>query len=156
MALLNVALADAAIASWKAKYLFDIWRPIDAIRSAASEANSSTDDRANWLPLLKTPPFPSYTSGHSTFSGAAAAVLTALFGDHYVFSSTSDGHTGLTQLTFDTVVERSFTDFWSAAEEAGMSRIYGGIHFQFDNLAGLEVGRKIGEYVARNLLLARE
>ncbi len=80
MALLNYALADAGIVSWDAKYAYNIWRPIDAIRQADSDGNANTIQNGNWTPLISTPSFPSYTSGHSTFSGAAAAVLTELFG----------------------------------------------------------------------------
>jgi membrane-associated phospholipid phosphatase len=91
-----------------------------------------------WTPLLATPPFPSYVSGHSTFSGAAAAVLTSFFGPRTSFTATSDDLPGVT---------RRFRDFTSAAAEAGMSRIYGGIHYQFDNQDGLRLGRQIGQYV---------
>jgi hypothetical protein len=129
-ALLNVALADAAIVCWDCKYRFDVWRPVTAIRQTDS----------TWMPLLPTPPFPAYTSGHSSFSGAASAALAAFFGtDRVSFSSTSDGLLG---------VSRSFKSFSSAAEEAGMSRIYGGIHWSFDNTNGLACGREVGEYVA--------
>ena len=70
-ALLNIALADAGISAWDAKYAFDLWRPIDAIRRGDTDGNDATIADPTWTPLLKTPPFPTYTSGHSTFSGAA-------------------------------------------------------------------------------------
>jgi hypothetical protein len=131
-ALLNVAMADAAIVCWECKFRFDFWRPVTAIREAGQD----------WTPLLPTPPFPAYTSGHSSFSGAAAAALAAYFGtDEVRFSTTSDGLPG---------VVRSFGSFSAAAEEAGMSRIYGGIHWSFDNAAGLKCGRDVGEYVDRH------
>ncbi len=88
MALLNLALADAAIASWDAKYAFEIWRPIDAIREASTDGNAATVADTAWRPLLNTPSFPSYTSGQSTFSGAAAEVLSTLFGENFSFSTT--------------------------------------------------------------------
>ncbi|MHB0961457.1 MAG: dockerin type I domain-containing protein [Pirellulaceae bacterium] len=144
LALLNLALADAGIAAWDAKYAYDLWRPIDAIRRAAEDDNAATVADTTWLPLIRTPPFPAYTSGHSTFSGAAAAVLTGLFGDDLAFASRSDGHTGLTQKPLTKVLTREFSSFQAAAEEAGLSRIYGGIHFQFDNSTGLAVGSAIG------------
>jgi hypothetical protein len=141
-AMLNVALADAAIACWDCKFGFDFWRPVTAIRSADSLQNGSLAADPNWEPLLPTPPFPSYTSGHSTFSGAAAAVLAAFFGsDRVSFVTTSDALPG---------VIRRFDSFSAAANEAGMSRIYGGIHWQFDNTAGLDGGRRVGEYVSTN------
>ncbi|MDZ4849691.1 MAG: phosphatase PAP2 family protein [Pirellulaceae bacterium] len=154
LALVNLAVADAGIASWDAKYYYDLWRPVDAIRDADSDGNVATVADTNWLPLLKTPPFPTYTSGHSTFSGAAAAVLTKLFGDNYVFISTADGHTGLAQrpLADSLITTREFTSFDQAAHEAGISRIYGGIHFTFDNTAGLATGKSIGEFVANGML----
>ncbi|WP_162275923.1 phosphatase PAP2 family protein [Roseimaritima ulvae] len=153
-ALVNYALADAGIASWDAKYGYDFWRPIDAIRYAETDGNASTVTVENWLPLVATPPFPTYTSGHSTFSGAAAEVLTGLFGDNFAFSSEIDRRPSAAQkpLAEDRIVTRHFTSFWHAAEEAGISRIYGGIHFDFDNTAGLESGRGVGQWVATRLL----
>jgi membrane-associated phospholipid phosphatase len=140
-ALLNVCLADAGILCWVIKFTYDYWRPITAIQRADVDDNPSTEPDPNWQPLLETPPFPSYTSGHSTFSGAGAAALASFFGtDTIPFASTSEGLPG---------VRRSFPGFWAAAQEAGMSRIYGGIHYQFDNTDGLAVGRALALYVAR-------
>jgi hypothetical protein len=141
-AALNVAQADAAICCWDTKYTYSFWRPITAIRKADTDSNAGTTADTTWTSLLATPNFPAYTSGHSTFSGAGAAVLTSLYGDNYKFSTTSPGLPGVT---------RSFTSFNQAADEAGMSRIYGGIHFMSDNTAGLATGKKIGEYVTDNL-----
>jgi hypothetical protein len=147
-ATLNVALADAAICCWESKYKFDFWRPVTAIRTAAKLNNSAVTADPEWLPLLPTPPFPSYVSGHSTFSGAAAAVLTAFFGkDDVPFYSISDAMPG---------VRRRFKSFSEAASEAGMSRVYGGIHYGFDNTDGLKLGREIGEHVAKNFFKAKE
>lgn len=141
-AMLNVALADAAICCWEGKFEFDYWRPITAIRAANQLANPALTADPNWVPLLTTPPFPSYASGHSTFSSAAAAVLANFFGsDEFRFSTTAEDLPGVT---------RSFDRFSAAANEAGMSRIYGGIHWAFDNRDGLAAGRKIGDYVSRS------
>jgi len=143
-ALLNLALADAAIASWDCKYQFHYWRPIEGIRAAPPDADPARRGDPAWTPLLATPPFPSYTSGHSTFSGAAAAVLANYFGTDAVrFTVGSDALPGVT---------RSFTRFSEAAAEAGRSRIYGGIHWEFDNSAGLASGRALGDYVSRSYL----
>jgi hypothetical protein len=149
MALLNVALADAGISCWDAKYHYDLWRPIDAIRKADTDGNPSTVQDALWTPLLVTPPFPAYTSGHSTFSAASARVLTRLFGEDYPFSTQLDQPTNSNQINFDPAkrVIRSFNGFDQAAEEASMSRIYGGIHFIFDGQEGLSAGYSIGELV---------
>ncbi len=156
-ALLNIALADAGIASWDAKYAYGVWRPIDAIRKADADGSPDTIQDVTWLPLLATPPFPSYTSGHSTFSGAAAIVLTSIFGDNVTFVSRADAHDASNQkpLPVEQRSVRSFSSFWQAAEEAGASRIYGGIHFSFDNTAGLETGKSVAEYVIANQLLER-
>ena len=136
-ALLNLALADAGIVAWDCKYHYQVWRPIQAIRVSDP----------GWTPLLPTPPFPSFTSGHSTFSGAAAAALEAFFGtDEVPFASASEGLPGVT---------RTFTSFSSAAAEAGRSRIYGGIHWEFDNAEGLASGRALAKYVSRNYLVPR-
>ncbi len=141
-AALDVAQADAAICCWDTKYTYSRWRPITAIRNADTDDNANTTVDTTWTSLLTTPNFPSYTSGHSTFSGAAAAVLTNLYGDNYKFSTTGPGLPGVT---------RSFTSFNQAADEAGMSRIYGGIHFMSDNIAGLAAGKKVGGYITENL-----
>jgi len=139
---LNVALADAAITCWEAKYTYDLWRPVTAIDLGDLDGNPLTVADPSWRPLIATPPFPEYTSGHSTFSGAAGTILTAEFGDNYAFttgtSSTDPAIAGVT---------RSFSSFTEAAEEAGRSRIYGGIHFEFANQNGLESGRQIAEWV---------
>ncbi len=141
-AAIDVAEADAAISCWDAKYTYNRWRPITAIRNADKDGNDNTTVDTSWTSLLTTPNFPAYTSGHSTFSSAAAAVLTSLYGDNYSFSTTGPGLPGVT---------RNFTSFSQAADEAGMSRIYGGIHFMSDNIAGLANGKKVGEYIVQNL-----
>lgn len=139
---LDIALADAAIVSWRTKYAYNFWRPITAIRNADTDGNASTIADPTWEPLIATPPFPDYTSGHSTFSGAAADILGAQFGANYAFDTQSD--TG--SLT------RSFTSFRQAADEAGMSRIYGGIHYMKANVDGLTTGRRIAARVLANTI----
>jgi membrane-associated phospholipid phosphatase len=146
-ALLNIAEADAQIACWDAKYTYNLWRPVTAIRAADTDGNPDTAPDATWTPLLTTPNFPSYTSAHSTLSAAAAGVLTALFGSDYHFTVVSDSLPGVT---------RSFDSFGAAAAEAGRSRIYGGIHYQFDNLNGQAVGAEVADYVVANVLLPRD
>ena len=129
---LNVAVADAGIAVAEAKYNYRFWRPITAIREGAAGAPANPD----WSPLLTTPNHPSYISGHSSFSGAAATVLTARFGARE-FSFASSGTPGVT---------RDFVNFQQAAEEAAMSRMYAGIHYPFDNADGLAAGRAVGTW----------
>jgi hypothetical protein len=143
-ALLSITVADAAIVSWDVKYAYNNWRPVTGIQHADQDGNPDTEADPSWLPLIATPPFPSYSSGHSTFSGSSARLLAHFFGtDEIAFSTTSDGLPGVT---------RSFDSFSQAAEEAGQSRIYGGIHWQFDNQAGLESGRELADLVFFNFL----
>jgi membrane-associated phospholipid phosphatase len=143
-ALLNIATADALIASWDAKYTYNFWRPVTAIRFPGDNSlNPATVSDPTWTPLIVTPNFPSYMSAHSTVSSAAATVLTSLFGPDYAFTTGSDGLPGVT---------RSYSSFDAAAAEAGQSRIYGGIHFQFDNRAGLATGSALGQFVFQNFL----
>ncbi|WP_019498655.1 vanadium-dependent haloperoxidase [Pseudanabaena sp. PCC 6802] len=142
-ALLNIALADAGIAAWDAKYAYEFWRPVNAIRQADLDNNPQTVADTTWDSLIATPPFPEYVSGHSTFSGAADAILTNFFGDNIDFTATSIGLPG---------VSRSYSSFATAADEAGMSRIYGGIHFLAADVDGLNAGRALGNYVFDNFL----
>jgi len=144
-AMLNIATADALISCWDAKYAYSFWRPVTAIRAADTDGNDATEQDMNWSPLLVTPNFPSYTSAHSTVSGAAAEVLTALFGDHYQFTVSA----------ISVTYTRSFGSFEAAAAEAGRSRIYGGIHFTFDNVNGLAAGGHVADYVLGNFLKPR-
>jgi membrane-associated phospholipid phosphatase len=138
-ALLDIALADAAICAWDAKYTFHFWRPVTAIAFAEPELD--------WMPLLVTPPFPEYTSGHSTFSGAGATVLPLFYGtENLPFTVGSDFLPG---------VYRSFSTPFDAAEEAGVSRIYGGIHFHSANVDGLQAGSSIGEWTVTHYLLPK-
>jgi hypothetical protein len=147
-ALLNVALSDAAISCWDAKYVYDLWRPVTAIRAADTDGNPATLTDATWTPLIATPPFPAYTSGHSTFSAAAAAVLASFYGtDDVHFVTSTDDLPGVT---------RAFDSFSDAAAEAGMSRIYGGIHWSFDNTAAQPAGAAIAQYVVHHILQPNE
>jgi membrane-associated phospholipid phosphatase len=147
-ALLNIGMADAAISCWDAKYVFNYWRPVTGIREAANDGNGETVADPTWTPLIATPPFPGYTSGHSTFSGVTAAVLTSFFGTNDVsFTLPSED---------PSVGARSFTSFSQAAAESAVSRLYGGIHWSFDNIVGLTAGTALGQYVVANFLKAVE
>ena len=129
LARLGVAVADGFIGCWQAKYQYDLIRPISYIRRVIDP---------KWEPLLNTPPFPEYPSGHSTQSGAAAAVLTNLFGENFAFEDKTGSHAGL--------APRNFASFNAAADDAGISRLYGGIHFRAAIERGLEQGRCIGAF----------
>ena len=150
LALLDIAMADALIASWDAKFAYNYVRPVTAINNGDSDPNPDTAGDAAWSPLLTTPGHPSYMSAHSSISAAAATALGDFFGtDSIAFSDTAELTPGGVQVT------RSFDGFWDAAQEAGVSRIYGGIHWSFDNEAGLQAGRSVGEFIADNLLRPR-
>src|SRR5262249_39646162 len=121
-ALLNMAMADAAICAWDAKYTYDFWRPVTAIRNGDTDGNAATTPNPpapadpSWTSFIVTPPFPDYVSGHSTFSGAASTVLAMFYGTNDVpFTVGSDGDAGAT---------RSFQTFSAAATEAALSRLY--------------------------------
>ena len=143
---LHFALADAGISAWFQKYESNQWRPITAIREAATNPEYNpkgiTGD-AEWEPFLDNPPFPDYTSGHSTFSGAAAEILTNTFGENYSFEATSQDVGG---------VARSYDSFDEAAKEVALSRIYGGVHTRSSSFEGLEAGHAVGSEVYGELL----
>ena len=147
-ALLNMATADAAIAAWDAKFDAALWRPVTAI--LLDDGNPSTLADPTWTSLLSTPPFPAYTSGHSTFSAAAGGVLSDYFDTDLLNFSVVTEDT----LNLAPGYTRNFTSISDAVDEAGMSRIYGGIHFQFDNEDGKIAGAQIGDYVTANYLRA--
>jgi membrane-associated phospholipid phosphatase len=149
-ALLNFAMADAMITSWNTKFEYNYVRPVTAIRNAANDGNPATTADPTWTPLLVTPPHPSYNSGHSTLSGSAATILADFFGtDAIAFTDTAESAPG------GSLITRSFDGFWDAAREAASSRLYAGIHWSFDNEAGLDAGRNVGSFIADNLLRPR-
>ncbi len=129
-ALVGMTLHDAFISCWKEKYESNRIRPETVI-------NQNLDEK--WKPLLQTPPFPEYTSGHSVISAASSVVLTHYFGDNFDFIDTSEIYFGLP--------ERQFSSFYLAADEAAISRLYGGIHFRDAIEQGVIQGRKIGEMI---------
>jgi hypothetical protein len=155
-ALLAIAQADAAISAWDSKFVYDHFRPITAITEEAHlDGNPATALDPTWVSLLPTPPFPSYTSGHSTFSAASARILALFYGtDAIAFSGAAPDPQRWPDVLPGVV--RSWTSLSQAAEEAGQSRIYGGIHWQYDNQAALEAGAAIGEYVFGKVLQPRD
>lgn len=130
LARLGIATADGFIGCWNAKYQYDLLRPVTYIKKHIDP---------KWESLLITPPFPEYPSGHSTLSGAAAEVLTAIYGDNFAFEDKTHERDGLKA--------RRFASFHAAAEEAALSRLFGGIHFRAAIERGLEQGRCIGAFV---------
>lgn len=165
-ALINLAMADAGIASWETKYTYNVWRPITAIRRADGDGNPNTLGDPNWMPLGApqnngggdnfTPPFPAYTSGHATFGAALFRTLTDFYGtDRITFSVTSDEFNGMTRDQNNAVrpiATRTYTSFSQAAEENGQSRIYLGIHWAFDKTRGIAQGTAVGDFVSQHAL----
>ncbi len=129
LARLGISLADAFIGCWHTKFEYDLLRPVTYIRRTMDP---------KWESILNTPPFPEYPSGHSTQSAAAAEVLTAFYGENFAFEDATH--------VKDKLKPRRFASFRAAAEEAGISRLYGGIHFRAAIERGLEQGRCIGAY----------
>ena len=133
-AVVSIGMADAFISCWNNKYKYNRVRPVTAIRKLV--------DR-NWSPLLQTPPFPEYTSGHSVLSGAVAVILTHFFGEGYAFTDDTEEEFGLPR--------RKFSSFAAASKEAAISRLYGGIHFKDAIENGAKEGEAIGKFVIRSI-----
>ncbi len=129
-----IAISDAFISCWDEKYRSNLIRPETLI-------NEHIDD--SWKPVLQTPPFPEYSSGHSVVSGAASTALTSIFGDNFTFDDDTEVRYGLPI--------RSFSSFDQAADEAAISRMYGGIHYRAAVEIGVKQGRDLGKFVVDNL-----
>lgn len=165
-ALANIAMADSGVACWDSKFYYNYWRPIIAIRNADAVFNCELINNPSWAPLGAprsnslgpnfTPPFPAYPSGHATFAAATFQVLQHFYGtDDIAFRLHSDE---LRDTTTDNQgnprpnVVRSFQSFTQAAKECAESRIYLGVHWQFDADAGMDMGRTVADYVCKTLM----
>lgn len=134
-ALTAVALFEGFISCWDVKYKWSYVRPVTVIDEYIEK---------NWSPLLQTPPFPEYTSGHSTITASAATVLTKLYGDNFSYNDTSDlRYIGM---------QRKFNSFLQAADECSVSRLYGGIHYRLSVDTGAVCGRRVGNFITEKLL----
>lgn len=138
-ACVSVTLADGFISCWDEKYRSNVIRPETYINQYMDQS---------WVPLLQTPPFPEYTSGHSVVSTASALMLSKLFGENFSFADSTEIEFGLPV--------RNFKSFRLAAEEAAISRLYGGIHYMPSIKNGIEEGNKIGSYISEKLVLLRK
>jgi hypothetical protein len=148
LALLNVAIADSYVAVFDAKYHYQFWRPTMAIRGADTDGNEKTTSNASWLPLLPTPPFPEYPSGHSAACGSAQIILESAFGRSTPFAAT-----GTT--LFPAGYSRNFSSFDDASRECVEGRMLCGAHFRFSDEDALYLGQHVSRYVIRNILAAR-
>jgi hypothetical protein len=163
LALVNIAMAEAGLASWESKYFYKFWRPVTAIREASGGV--VTPD-PNFMPLGArasnltgpnfTPPFPAYPSGHATFGGAVFQTLRDFYGtDRIPFTFVSDEFNGVTEDNTGNArprMARTFQRLSEAEEENGQSRIYLGIHWVFDKTEGIAQGRRVARFVAENAL----
>jgi hypothetical protein len=177
LAILNVAMSDAGIASWESKYYYQVWRPITGIRESdpgsgptgRGDGNSRTIGEPTFTPLGApasnlqgpnfTPPFPGYPSGHAVFGGALFQTLRNFFRrDDIAFTFVSDelnGQTRDNQGNVRPLRPRSYQSLSQAEEENGQSRIYLGIHWEFDKTSGIAQGRRVANYVYRNAFRPR-
>jgi hypothetical protein len=146
-ALLNMAISDALVAVFDMKYVYVFWRPVTAIRAGDVDGNPNTDGDAAWTPFITTPSFPSYASAHGAGSGAAARVLTQLFG--------AAGHSITLSAPAVPGVVLHYTAFRDMTDDVSDARVYGGIHFRFDQDEGDTLGRKVGRYVVAHRLRRR-
>ncbi len=173
-ALVNIAMADTAIATWESKYFHDLWRPVTGIREAdagngpsgSGDGNPATTGDTSFTPLGApasnlsgpnfTPPFPAYPSGHAAFGGALFQTLRNFYEtDDIAFTFVSDEYNGVTTDNEGNVRPfhpRSFSSLSEAEYENGRSRIYLGIHWEFDNVNGIDQGRDVADFVFETTL----
>lgn len=169
LALINSAMGDAGVGAWDSKYFYNYWRPVTGIPRAAEDGDATTDALASWKPVgasvinsdhpeLFTPPFPAYPSGHATFGGALFQVMRSFFPNNTRFTFTSDEYNGLgvdPNGTPRPLVPVRYRSFQQAQQENGQSRIYNGVHWQYDNTGGQSMGVNIGNYTVANALTPR-
>lgn len=167
-ALINLAQADAAIAAWNSKYDYEFWRPVIGIRRAGEDGNHGTQSDSTWIPLGApfsngpaaapnfTPPFPAYVSGHATIGTAAFRVVSNFYGtDRIAFSFVSDEFNGVTRNQDGSVrprIVRRYDRLSQATVENARSRIYLGVHWQFDADWGMGLGTEVADYVTATVL----
>ena len=151
MALLNIAMHDGVQTAQASKYVFQLWRPVTAIQRANEDMNPMTDADPTWMPLLTTPPYPSYAGNMACIGAASAQMLILYFGaNEYNVSLTWTGLNGNANVT------RNYSNFWAVAEDQAVSREYGGIHFHFDTTASQEVCPKVARYAFSNYLRPKQ
>jgi membrane-associated phospholipid phosphatase len=167
LALINTALADAAISAWDGKYYYQFWRPVTAIRAAGSTGNPNTPPNPTWYPLGGaatnthgpnfTPPFPAYPSGHAVFGGALFEILRHFWPDHRPFTFTSDEFNGRNYDIYGHLMPLhplSYGSLTDAEYDNAESRVWIGVHWQFDADAGVHQGNQLADYVFANAFQA--
>ena len=143
-ALLAMAICDASIAAFDTKYFYNYWRPVTAIRAGDTDNNHNTDPDPTFLPLVVTPPFPSYPSAHGTLAGAARKVLEHFYGkSQHSITLSSPAVTGIIL---------NYSSWEQIADDIADARVYGGIHYRFDQTAGALQGKRVGSYILQQYL----
>lgn len=164
LAMVNTGMADAGIAAWDSKYFYNYWRPVTGVPRAAETGDTSTVPDADWRPvgisvvnttnpILATPPFPAYVSGHATFGATMFGIARKFFPNNTAFTFVSDEYNGTGVDPFGTprpLVPVRFRSLQQAQNENGQSRVYNGVHWQWDNVQGQAIGQKIADYLAAN------
>ena len=144
-ALLAMAVCDGLISSMETKYYYNRWRPVTAIRAADTDGNTNTEPNTGWVPLITTPPFPSYPSAHASAGGAARRILERLYGkDGFLITLTSPTAPNVTLY---------YTAWKQITDDIDDARIFGGIHFRYDQEGGAQQGWKVGSYIFETQLL---
>ena len=147
-ALINFSLHDALQTTFASKFYYGLWRPVSAIRRADEDGNANTTADPAWTSLIVAPPYPSYAGNMAAIGTSQATILGLFFGrDDIHFQHTWEGQNGAT---------RSYTGFMAMANEQERARVYGGIHFTFDNAAGQSVGRNVANYIFANVMRPRQ
>jgi hypothetical protein len=147
-ALMNIAFHDALQTTMTSKFVHGLWRPMTAIRRADEDNNPNTEPDANWSPLIGNPPYPTYAGNHAAVGTSQSTILALFFGrDDIPFQHTWEGTGGAT---------RSYTGFTAMANEEERSRVWGGVHFTFDQTAGQSAGRNVANYVLQNFMRPRQ
>ncbi len=170
LALINVAMADTAIAAWDSKYFYNYWRPVTGIRVDDDDPDTVTDP--SWDPvgvsvintqetIRATPPFPAYPSGHAAFGASVFEIMRAFFGDDTAFTFISDEFNGEGVDPFSPdqprpLVPVRFSSFTEAQEENGRSRVYNGVHWRFDDSAGQQMGVSVAQYLLESVQAFQE
>ena len=147
-ALTNMALHDALQTTFASKFVYGLWRPVTAIRRADEDSNASTAPDPGWSSLIASPPYPTYAGNNAAIGTSQSTILALFFGrDDIAFQHTWEGAGGAT---------RAYAGFSAMADEEARARVYGGIHFTFDNVAGQSVGRNVANYIFANVMRPRQ
>jgi hypothetical protein len=142
LALMNMSISDAHVTTFETKYHYRTWRPLTAIRRGSEDGDSKTNPDPTWTPLITTPCFPGYVSAHGAGAGAAARVLTRAYGDDgHSITSSHPGAPGIVVVN---------ENIGSIVDDVHDARVYGGIHFRYDQTAGERLGKDVAKYNSKN------